>query len=370
MVKINILTEGFVSPNVRSVLFPLLVHRTHLKERGIHWRAFRHMSPKIFECDVLIIESNYHGKRWLNESAAILDGLADVQTRVKRLFYLDTSDSTALLHPEILPYVDRYYKLQLLRNRDEYKVAHYGNRAFTNFSHEKYGIEDAAPSYSTPVMEDLLLEKLYVWHSSSLADYSRAGRYRAALYSRFPLSMFLRYPQNIVSPRTNRPLDVSCRMGVSYDRETVAWYRRQARVHLSRWIPTDRVSYAQYVRELENSKIVVSPFGWGEVNYKDFETFLAGALLIKPDMSHLETWPDLYRPNDTYLAYDWGCENLVEVIENALANWGYHQDISESGQKQYLSYINGNAAAGIFCDRLKHLIAEETPPSSPSHSET
>ena len=33
------------------------------------------------------------------------------------------------------------------------------------------------------------------------------------------------------------------------------------------------------------SKIVISPFGWGEITLKDFETFLTQGLLIKP-----KTW--------------------------------------------------------------------------------
>ena len=39
---------------------------------------------------------------------------------------------------------------------------------------------------------------------------------------------------------------------------------------------------------------MVSPFGFGEITLKDFETFLSGSVLVKPNMSHMETYPNFY----------------------------------------------------------------------------
>ena len=50
---------------------------------------------------------------------------------------------------------------------------------------------------------------------------------------------------------------------------------------------------------------MLSPFGWGELCLRDYEAVLGGALLLKPDMSHLETWPDVFVPHDTYAPFDW-----------------------------------------------------------------
>ena len=64
----------------------------------------------------------------------------------------------------------------------------------------------------------------------------------------------------------------------------------------------------EYRKNMYESKFVVSPFGCGEICYRDYETFMAGAALIKPDMSHLETWPNLYIPNETYFPISWDIE--------------------------------------------------------------
>ena len=43
------------------------------------------------------------------------------------------------------------------------------------------------------------------------------------------------------------------------------------------------------------TKVVISAFGLGEIILKDFETFLTGGMLMKPDMSHMETWPNFMK---------------------------------------------------------------------------
>ena len=39
------------------------------------------------------------------------------------------------------------------------------------------------------------------------------------------------------------------------------------------------------------SKLCFSPFGYGEVCWRDFEAMSTGAVLVKPDMSHLQARP-------------------------------------------------------------------------------
>ena len=62
----------------------------------------------------------------------------------------------------------------------------------------------------------------------------------------------------------------------------------------------NRIGRKNYLSELSKSKISVSPFGWGEIAYRDFETFLHKSILLKPSMSHISTWPKLYQENKDY----------------------------------------------------------------------
>jgi hypothetical protein len=44
-----------------------------------------------------------------------------------------------------------------------------------------------------------------------------------------------------------------------------------------------------YTQALYQSKVIVSPYGWGEACYRDYEAILAGCSLIKPDASYVRS---------------------------------------------------------------------------------
>lgn len=346
-----------MSPNVRAVLFPLIAHRRTLRERGLQWCAFTRMSPEVLDCDCLVMEGKFYGARWRDEEHLVLDEIAGLATRVPRLVYLETTANTAVGNPGVLPLVERYFKLQLLKDRSLYAGSFYGNRLFTDDCHRNFGIHDRQPIRSQPVTSPAHRDKLAVWWNSSLADYSRMGRYRMEAYARlgWPAAL-LSFPGIARPAGAPRNAAVSCRMSTNYARETVSWHRKKAREHLTPWTSTNRISHAGYWRELCDSRIVVSPFGWGEICYRDYETFLAGALLVKPDMSHLETWPDLYREHTTYEPYQWDGQDLRSVVENALSNPEHSRQIAMNGQTLYREQLSGETAAERFCDRIIGLV--------------
>lgn len=71
------------------------------------------------------------------------------------------------------------------------------------------------------------------------------------------------------------------------------------------------VSPKKYRQELASVRAVFSPFGYGEICFRDFEATHAGAVLIKPDMSHLQTWPNIFEPNVTYQPVHWDGSDAV-----------------------------------------------------------
>ncbi len=155
-----------------------------------------------------------------------------------------------------------------------------------------------------------------------------------------------------------RPFDVHARLGGV---GTGDWYQRMrseafAKVrsleHV-RLTPTTPIKKRAYLRELAQSKICFSPFGYGEVCWRDFESVYAGALLIKPDMDHIETAPNLFVPNETYLPLRWNFEDLSEVISGALADPGMRLRIVESAYDVVRSYAISNR----FVDQLDRLFA-------------
>jgi hypothetical protein len=100
------------------------------------------------------------------------------------------------------------------------------------------------------------------------------------------------------------------------------------------------VGQDRYYRELYDSKMVLSPFGWGEVCFRDFEAIISGALLLKPDMSHIKTWPDVYIPYETYIPLDWDGGDVTEKAEAYLLDDVARRRIAENAWEQYRRQLN------------------------------
>lgn len=353
---VHILTAGFTSPNGRAFLFPLVAHQEYLRKMGIRWRLFTREEPALCDCDVLIVESKYFSPRWRYESAEVLESFDRFRASGAKLYYFQIGDSSTWDHARVLQYVDGYFANQLLKDRARYLRPFYGSRVYTDYYHEKFGVEDDKPVYSEPICDVGQLQKLGVGWNSGLADYSPYGPYRMALYNRLPFKSLLSFPGRFTVPDRPRKNDFSCRMGISYQRQTVAWQRQEVRRLLGSILPTDKLSRGQYFRELCDSRVVVSPFGLGEITLKDFEVFLTGGVLLKPDMSHMETWPNFFQDGHSIVTFKWNLENLQEKLREVLDDYARFIEIARFGQRQYFEYLVGPDAAALFGRHLLDIL--------------
>ena len=353
---LHILTPGFTTPNGRAFLFPLIVHRRALAAAGISIRLFDAVTPELADCDCLLVDRKFHEPLWPSQEAEILAEFARWSERTTTVF-CDTSDSAGWLHSKLLPIVHVYAKGQLLRDRTAYLQSHYGYRAFADYYHRTLGIADAEPAWSQPVPEAGLLDKLRVSWNSGLADYSEFGPYRMALYNRLPLAPLLHAPTRFTPPSDARQQPISCRFGVTYSRASVAAQRRLIGERMAARMPTDKLSRRRYFAELRGSKIVVSPFGWGEITLKDFEVFLTGGLLFKPDMSGIETWPNLFVEGQTCAAHHWDLSDFEARLDAILADYPRWLQIAAEGQARYARHLSGPDAAALFVEQLQAVVA-------------
>lgn len=89
----------------------------------------------------------------------------------------------------------------------------------------------------------------------------------------------------------------------------------------------DKLPYQEYISLLAKSKSCLSPFGMGEVCFRDFEANQFLNVLIKPDMSCVETYPNFYIDGETYLATNLDWSNVEEVIDTSMSlnmDWSYN----------------------------------------------
>ena len=82
-----------------------------------------------------------------------------------------------------------------------------------------------------------------------------------------------------------------------------------------------------YVNTLLNSKIVISPWGFGEMCYRDFEAMYCGCVLIKPDTSFVQTYPDIFINNKTYIPCKVDFSDLQEKVMYIKNNWNKFKEM-------------------------------------------
>ena len=112
------------------------------------------------------------------------------------------------------------------------------------------------------------------------------------------------------------------------------------------------VPYRRYLAELCASKLCFSPFGYGEVSWRDYEAVLCGALLLKPDMSHCETWPDIFVPFETYVPIRWDFSDLEEKTRYYLAHESEREQIAQRAYTRLHQY----SIRGEFLGQMRDVV--------------
>ncbi|NLE06000.1 MAG: hypothetical protein GX638_14540, partial [Crenarchaeota archaeon] len=306
----------------------------------------------------------YHHSQKVGMSQLSSDDRAEVlgylKAKTKTLCWLDTSDSTGTCSFDVLPFVDYYFKKQLLVNRDDYYRELYGGRIWCDYYHNKYGINDDDLSLLHYKLLDKRYEnKIKISWNVGLGDLFTKEKWRKIIFRR-------KYaPFKFTYPTTSRQFDVHYRGSTS---KSLALYQRNKIIELlnkteSITMPdiSKKVPYKNYVRELRNSRLLISPFGWGEICGRDFEAFMYGATLIKMDMSHLVTYPNFYISNETYIPIKWDFSNFDSTITYLMTEDGKNKalEIAKKGQDLYKEYMTTKEKREEFVGHILSQIGEK-----------
>jgi hypothetical protein len=157
----------------------------------------------------------------------------------------------------------------------------------------------------------------------------------------------------------SRDIDLHARLGGT---GADGWYGAMRRDAHARAAAIERVNvrcgasipHSEYLAELGRAKLCFSPFGYGEVCWRDMEAMAMGAVLVKPDMSHLRTEPDLYRDGETYLAVRWDFADLEERVRDLLSDDTRRETIAHTAWDQARSYLESDGPVRTFGDIFSH----------------
>jgi hypothetical protein len=279
-----------------------------------------------------------------------IDLMGKLRNKYQTIYFMNGQPEAGTNRLDLLPYVDKLFYKSIFSDPQNYLKDLYAKNLFADYYHKKYGVEDLHPGFHprpAPAAEGIgkigLSWNIGVgayprrnWPQRAGVLLARAGFPRLGrLFKTGPM----RPPPDFSAPR--RAIAVHGRID-PVSSESIACQRRLYLEKIKgdlRFI-TGMVSQKRYYQELYDSQIVLSPFGWGEVCFRDFEALISGALLFKPDMSHLKTWPDIYIPFETYVPLNWEGTDIKEKAESYLANDGERKRIARNAWERYRSELS------------------------------
>jgi len=259
---------------------------------------------------------------------------------------LDSSSSNILnkygYHPNIIAIFKNYtlrpkelYLEPLVRNRYHYNVL---------IKYKYYQHKELLQPKDSSITKDIL----YKIHNVSWD-----------ITSSFLFSWYNKIRKLTIDFNKKRKLDVVCQVGLSnpgyywlHRKKALAILEKMKHIKI---ITKHSGNYGRglqiYYNNMLHSKICVSPWGWGEFAYRDYEAIYCGALLIKPTTDHVATFPDIYQSGKTYIACKPDFSDLEEIIENVLENYNDYKHIRENAL-QLLKKNNIHHIIKLMCDTI------------------
>lgn len=366
---VDILTGKLNPPPISSLglIEPLLKNRGLFRDHGIIIRRVATSLEHTVDADLVLVDSKFLKPFWKAQLGSSLESIRSIKARNDRVFFCDSADSTGSVQAQVIPLVDRYLKAQVLRDKTQYLSPMYGGRLHTEFVHRVFGVVDKDEEVSQPLNVSDLKKLEAGWNVGLAGGY---GKQLNALRRRIPhqvLGIHMSRPNRYARVGGHRSKDLLLRMTVAQIRSTIAWQRQRVQDRLSDFVsPGSLVSMKKYLREMADSKIVVSPFAWGEMSTKDFESFALGALLVKPDMSHMTTFPDFYQAGRTYVPVDWQLDELTGRIREVLGHYEDFLDIAAEGQRLLRYYSDDLMGRGEFVEHVSRIFEQKQEPGSAS----
>lgn len=118
----------------------------------------------------------------------------------------------------------------------------------------------------------------------------------------------------------------------------------------------EKLPQQEYYQKMFNSKIVLAPFGYGEMAPRDVEAVMFGSILLKPDMSYIESAPMWYEDGKTYVSCKHDFSDLEEKVDYILSNYAtLQQEMTEYARQKFVELYHPSYRVLHIYNLLKEL---------------
>lgn len=333
---------------------PFRYYRRALQRQGV---ATRHVAAESCEEILAACKSEewdhvFLMPSWRESAATVEQTIRSIRSFAPKrgLFVVDPFAQSSSRFFTVLPEVDALLKRQRYRDTNVYHRTFVGGTMLTDYLVQKWGCDLSDWDVSSPVPEGYEERIRTGW------NLGMAKKFRSAIVGPDLLQR---------SPR--KKVDIFCRLslGSADKKEWYFEYRKAALAALEPlsakyraaisggYVESGLVSRRQYYRELRGSRLVFSPFGWGETCWRDFEAISYDCLLVKPDVSHLDTQPDIFIAGETYAPVKWDFSNLAEVVTFYLDNPDECDRLVANARRVYREYFKSNQFVVQICNSIE-----------------
>ncbi len=265
----------------------------------------------------------------------------EFKNKSTKLICFDGDDGMTILFPDSLSYFDLYFKKHIFSDKNNYLKKYLGGTSLTNYlvSSGFFDLSLLENQEALPVKEEFLNKIYYTWNiglSDSIYDLILSN----------------------IEPK-DKPIDIVCRATYRNKNDYREFFRKPAIDKINQLgkiynvsASSKRISIVKYTKELLLAKICVSPYGYCQICWRDFEAILCGCLLIKPDMEHVNTWPNIYVENQTYVPVKKDFSNLEEVCKFYLNNTDERLRIARNAKEVLIESSKSESFVQRFADIL------------------
>lgn len=242
---------------------------------------------------------------------SIDDGLKFLDSVTGDYIIFDGQDSTSLIGTvDVFRHskAEKFLKINYLEDRSLYKKFYVGGRYYWGEG-GNYNVPDIDK------LSDNMLLSGTNWVNTYCTD--NVLPVYTNVQKRYDVSAMFQYPLN------EEVFEHGLNQSFYYNRhrEDLMQIINNSSFTVAKLNSGQRVPENEYYQKMFESKIILAPFGFGELPPRDIQSAQFECVLIKPDVSYIDTVPNIYVDGETYISCKHDFSDVEDKIKYVLSNY-------------------------------------------------